>query len=175
MSRPLRIEFPGAIYRSTSRGDRRQPIFIDDTDRHALLAVVAHTPPTTGCAKATAAAWQIEGYPSRQQHIGLHSKAPAQCGNLSRIAEDGVKRRRGQVLPSASTPRSLRSGGERGQVLPFAPPSRSVSAPAPPTANRIPRIDRPRYFARSPPPGLIQRLLLAGIIWPTWCSGKRPT
>ena len=40
MSRPLRIEFPGAIYHVTSRGDRREPIFEDDTDRAALLGVV---------------------------------------------------------------------------------------------------------------------------------------
>ena len=33
MSRPLRIEFPGAIYYVTSRGDRREPIFVDDGDR----------------------------------------------------------------------------------------------------------------------------------------------
>lgn len=40
MSRPLRIEFPGAIYHVTSRGDRREAIFVDDEDRRALLAVV---------------------------------------------------------------------------------------------------------------------------------------
>lgn len=27
MARPLRIEFPGAVYHVTSRGDRREPIF----------------------------------------------------------------------------------------------------------------------------------------------------
>jgi putative transposase len=42
MSRPLRIEFPGALYQVTSRGDRREPIFVDDMDRVALLGVVAH-------------------------------------------------------------------------------------------------------------------------------------
>jgi putative transposase len=41
MTRPLRIEFPGAIYHVTSRGDRREPIFVDDEDRRALLSVVA--------------------------------------------------------------------------------------------------------------------------------------
>ncbi|MGH8767841.1 MAG: REP-associated tyrosine transposase [Burkholderiales bacterium] len=41
MARPLRIEFPGAVYHVTSRGDRREPIFVDDEDRHALLNVVA--------------------------------------------------------------------------------------------------------------------------------------
>ncbi len=41
MARPLRIEFPGAIYHATSRGDRREPIFADDVDRQSLLAVLA--------------------------------------------------------------------------------------------------------------------------------------
>ena len=40
MARPLRIEFPGAVYHVTARGDRREPIFFDDDDRHALLEVV---------------------------------------------------------------------------------------------------------------------------------------
>ena len=40
MSRPLRIEFPGALYHVTSRGDRREPIFIDDGDRLSMLSVV---------------------------------------------------------------------------------------------------------------------------------------
>ena len=40
MTRPLRIEFPGAIYHVTSRGDRREPIFEDDEDRLALLDVI---------------------------------------------------------------------------------------------------------------------------------------
>ncbi|MEY4561643.1 MAG: hypothetical protein RLZZ618_920 [Pseudomonadota bacterium] len=40
MTRPLRIEFPGAIYHVTSRGDRREPIFEDDDDRRVLLGVL---------------------------------------------------------------------------------------------------------------------------------------
>ena len=41
MSRPLRLEFEGALYHVTSRGDRREPIVEDDTDRQAWLDVVA--------------------------------------------------------------------------------------------------------------------------------------
>ena len=41
MSRPLRIEFPGAIYHVTSRGDRREPIYRDDEDRTTHLEVIA--------------------------------------------------------------------------------------------------------------------------------------
>jgi putative transposase len=42
MSRPLRIEFPGALYHVTSRGNRREPIYSDDTDRGAFLEVLAN-------------------------------------------------------------------------------------------------------------------------------------
>jgi putative transposase len=41
MSRPLRIEFPGAVYHVTSRGDRREPIYRDDADRREHLNVLA--------------------------------------------------------------------------------------------------------------------------------------
>lgn len=41
MSRPLRIEFPGAVYHVTSRGDRREPIYRDDLDRVSQLEVIA--------------------------------------------------------------------------------------------------------------------------------------
>ena len=37
MARPLRLEFPGASYHVTSRGDRREAIFEDDIDRQAFL------------------------------------------------------------------------------------------------------------------------------------------
>ena len=41
MARPLRIEFPGALYHVTSRGDRREPIFEDDEARVKFLGVLA--------------------------------------------------------------------------------------------------------------------------------------
>jgi REP element-mobilizing transposase RayT len=37
MTRPLRLEFPGALYHVTSRGDRKALIYIDDTDRSVWL------------------------------------------------------------------------------------------------------------------------------------------
>ena len=37
MARPLRIEFPGAVYHVTSRGNARAPIFLGDPDRHLFL------------------------------------------------------------------------------------------------------------------------------------------
>ncbi len=40
MARPLRIEFAGALYHVTARGDRREPIYNDDEDRRAYLDVL---------------------------------------------------------------------------------------------------------------------------------------
>lgn len=37
MTRPLRLQFPGALYHVTSRGDRRERIYCDDTDRIVWL------------------------------------------------------------------------------------------------------------------------------------------
>lgn len=40
MARPLRAEYPGAIYHITSRGNARQPIFEDDEDRKAFQVLL---------------------------------------------------------------------------------------------------------------------------------------
>ncbi|MNM39927.1 Transposase IS200 like protein [compost metagenome] len=42
MTRPLRLEFSGALYHVTSRGDRRGAIYRDDTDRLAWQKVLEH-------------------------------------------------------------------------------------------------------------------------------------
>ena len=75
MSRPLRIEFPGAIYHVTSRGDRREPIFEDDTDRAALLGVVEEG---MGRYDAQALAYCLMG---NHYHFVLHKRQ----ANLSRL------------------------------------------------------------------------------------------
>jgi len=41
MARLLRIEFPGAVYHVTSRGNERKAIFKDDQDRKMLLDTLA--------------------------------------------------------------------------------------------------------------------------------------
>ena len=41
MSRPLRLELPGGLYHVTSRGDRREDIYLDDDDRACWLATLA--------------------------------------------------------------------------------------------------------------------------------------
>ncbi len=41
MPRPIRLEFPGAVYHIMSRGDRRRDIFADDVDRRSFLDTLA--------------------------------------------------------------------------------------------------------------------------------------
>lgn len=41
MARPLRIEFAGALYHVTARGDGREDIFSDDRDRITLLGILS--------------------------------------------------------------------------------------------------------------------------------------
>ncbi len=40
MARKIRIEYPGALYHLTSRGNARQSIFINDDDRNAFLSIL---------------------------------------------------------------------------------------------------------------------------------------
>lgn len=40
MARPLRLEFAGAVYHVTSRGDRREDIYLNDDDRQEWMAVL---------------------------------------------------------------------------------------------------------------------------------------
>ena len=40
MARPLRIQYAGALYHVTSRGNARHPIFSDDLDRKNFLDIL---------------------------------------------------------------------------------------------------------------------------------------
>ena len=75
MSRPLRLEFEGALYHVTSRGDRRESIAGDDTDRQAWLAVLEQ-----GLERfeATAFAYCLMG---NHYHVVMQTHRP----NLSRL------------------------------------------------------------------------------------------
>jgi len=41
MSRPLRIQYSGAVYHVMNRGRARQPTFVDDADYQAFLDTLA--------------------------------------------------------------------------------------------------------------------------------------
>lgn len=40
MARPLRIEYPGAIYHLTARGNARKPIYLYDSDKYLFLTIL---------------------------------------------------------------------------------------------------------------------------------------
>jgi len=42
MARPLRIEYAGAVYHVTSRGNEKKPVFKDDHDRESFLNALQH-------------------------------------------------------------------------------------------------------------------------------------
>jgi len=43
MARPIRIEYAGALYHVTSRGDRREDIYLNDENRTEWLEVLGQT------------------------------------------------------------------------------------------------------------------------------------
>ena len=42
MSRPLRLEFSGALYHVNSRGNEKKQIFVDDVDFKIFLSLMAY-------------------------------------------------------------------------------------------------------------------------------------
>jgi REP element-mobilizing transposase RayT len=68
MARKLRLQFPGAIYHVLSRGDRRELIFRDDTDRESFLNALAEV-----CLKS---AWQIHAFCLMPNHFHLIVETP---------------------------------------------------------------------------------------------------
>jgi REP element-mobilizing transposase RayT len=69
MARPLRIEYPGAIYHVMSRGNQRQNIFRDDSDRRRFLGILGDA-----CQKS---GWQVHAYCLMPNHFHLVIETPA--------------------------------------------------------------------------------------------------
>jgi len=95
MARPLRIEFAGALYHLTSRGDRREAIYEDDEDRQRFLDTVAEVVERYN--------WVCHAYCLMSNHY--HLVAETVEGNLSR----GMRHLNG-VYTQASNRRHGRSG-----------------------------------------------------------------
>lgn len=74
MSRPLRIEFAGALYHVTSRGDGQEVIFLDDEDRHRFLDVLSDLVHDFN--------WAVHAYCLMDNHYHLLIETPE--GNLSK-------------------------------------------------------------------------------------------
>ncbi len=73
MARPLRVELSGGVYHITSRGDRREHIYLSDVDRDAWLELLGHV-----CARFN---WVCHAYCLRSNHYHLVIETPE--GNLS--------------------------------------------------------------------------------------------
>jgi len=74
MARPLRLEYAGALYHVTSRGDRREDIYLDDRDREEWLAVLGNV-----CNRFN---WVVHGYCQMTKHY--HLLIETVDGNLSK-------------------------------------------------------------------------------------------
>lgn len=95
MARPLRIEFAGALYHVTSRGDRQEAIFDDDQDRTAFLNVLAEV--------ISRFRWRCHAYCLMGNHYHLMIETPE--GNLTK----GMRQLNG-VFTQWSNRRHKRSG-----------------------------------------------------------------
>jgi REP element-mobilizing transposase RayT len=74
MARPLRLEYSGAVYHITSRGNARADIFCEDADREIFLRVLA--------AVVERQAWRVYAYCLMGNHYHLLVETPEP--NLSR-------------------------------------------------------------------------------------------
>lgn len=72
MARPLRIEFPGALYHVTSRGNGGDATYVDDEDRKQWLVVLDHV-----CERFN---WAVHAYCQMGNHYHLLVETPD--GNL---------------------------------------------------------------------------------------------
>jgi len=68
MARPLRIEFAGAMYHVTSRGDGREVIFLGDDDRNQLLSGLAEVVRDDN--------WAVHAYCLMNNHYHLLIETP---------------------------------------------------------------------------------------------------
>jgi len=68
MARPLRLEFAGALYHITSRGDRREAIYLDDGDREDFLDLLGAV-----CRRFN---WTVHSYCLMTNHYHLLVETP---------------------------------------------------------------------------------------------------
>jgi putative transposase len=98
MARPLRIEYEGAVYHVTSRGNAGQDIFLIDHDRHAFLEILGDA--------VERFAWICHAYCLMSNHY--HLLIETRSANLSR----GMRH-----LNGVYTQRFNRRQGRPGHVL----------------------------------------------------------
>ena len=95
MARPIRIEFEGALYHVTSRGDRCEAIYEDDADRERFLEVLGQVVEDFN--------WVVHAYCLMSNHYHLVIETPD--ANLAK----GMRQLNG-VYTQYSNRRHQRSG-----------------------------------------------------------------
>jgi putative transposase len=75
MSRPLRVEYPGAVYHITARGNEKKAIFRDHRDRESFLDILAQSKKIYGI--------RLFAYVLMDNHFHLLLETP--LGNLSQF------------------------------------------------------------------------------------------
>ncbi|HET7587680.1 MAG TPA: transposase [Gammaproteobacteria bacterium] len=94
MARPLRIEFPGAVYHLTARGNARQDIVIDDTDRARFVDLLAR--------EVAQQRWQCYAWCLMDNHYHLLIETPeghlvSGMRRLNQVYTQQFNRRHGRV------------------------------------------------------------------------------
>jgi REP element-mobilizing transposase RayT len=91
MGRPIRIEFKGALYHITSRGNERREIFLDEKDRAKFLSILADYHDRYGILIHAYVLMQDGGHPfkrhlSREKNIPL-ARRSVFLGRTMRLRE----------------------------------------------------------------------------------------
>jgi len=94
MARPLRLQFPGALYHVTSRGNARRKIYLDDEDRHRFLDLLGK--------EVTQQGWRCYAYCLMDNHYHLLIETPeptlvAGMRRLNGVYTQAFNRRHGRV------------------------------------------------------------------------------
>jgi hypothetical protein len=86
MARKFRVQYPGAIYHVMNRGDRREPIFIDDDDHRCFLATLGEMCVKTG--------WQVNAQ-AGDWHYGEELQEAAELKRRKWDAKTLAQQRKG--------------------------------------------------------------------------------
>jgi REP element-mobilizing transposase RayT len=94
MARPLRLEFPGALYHVTARGDRREAIYFDEDDRQRWLELLGVV-----CERFN---WVCHAWCQMTNHYHLlvetpEVNLPAGMRQLNGVYTQAINRRHGRV------------------------------------------------------------------------------
>ncbi len=107
MARPLRIQFPGAIYHVMSRGNARQTVFLDAPDYQRFLDGLARTVARFG--------WELFSFVLMPNHFHLFLRTPR--ANLSQGMQFLVSGYANWSAKRHQRPGHLFQGRFKGQLI----------------------------------------------------------